>query len=422
MTTGPTSRTPDGLLTTFISLVGSQASIALSGFVFWALAARNFATDQVGIGFAMVTAMGLIAMVGVFGINTLLIERFRQIPDSDRRPLLAVGMVIAASGAALIATAWLTLASIFRLPGTLGHVSPASMGLLVVASAISAACVVFDHAALGLGSSRVQLWRNVIAALLRVAVLAAVIAAGRESGATIVVAWAVGLAVSLLTMFPSLSRRLPDFSKPVVRPSKRVIGEYWRVSLEHYGLTLVVTSGTLLLPLVVAATMPPDRTAYFGQAQLLASSLYAFPLFLSVSLFATASDGGDFRRDARRTILWGMVFSAAALAGAALLGRWVLGIFGAGYARESLPVLLILAAALPALVVRDHFVVLRRLQGRRRRVAVEALVWTAAEVTAAMLGARSGSLVMLCASWAVCTTVCALIVAPVLVRATRAAP
>lgn len=426
MTGGRISPKPDGLFATFASLVGSQASIAISGFVFWAIAARSFDTGQVGIGFALVTAVGVIALFGVFGVNTLLIERFKHVPESDRRSLLAASLTVGAGGSAAIATGLLVLSSVITLPGTLGHIPSTSMAAVIAAAGITAACVVFDHAAIGIGRSRVQLWRNMLAALLRVVVLAAAVALGARSGTIIVIAWAVGLAVSLLLLLPRLTRHLPSGTGTGTgagpRDQWRVMNDYWRVSLEHYGLTLAISSGTLLLPLVVAASMPPERTAYFGQAQLLTSSLYAIPLFLSVSLFATAGDAEGFRRDGRRTMSWGFAFSAAAILGAALLGRWVLAIFGSGYARESLPILLILLAALPALVVRDHFVVLRRLQGKRRRAAVEILLWTAAELTAAVIGAQSGSLVVLCASWAVCTTCCALIVAPVLVRSTRAAP
>ena len=94
-------------------------------------------------------------------------------------------------------------------------------------------------------------------------------------------------------------------------------------------------------------------------------------------------------------------------------------LFGAEYARASLPLLMLLLAAGPLLVIKDHFAVLRRLQGKRVPGVVAMALWTAAELTGAVIGGLSGSPAMLCLGWLVMSAACALIALPALLEATR---
>ena len=83
---------------------------------------------------------------------------------------------------------------------------------------------------------------------------------------------------------------------------------------------------------------------------------------------------------------------------------------------------MIILAAGPALVIKDHFVVLRRLQGMRRQGALTMALWSAAELTGALIGGLVGGMTMLCLGWLAMSTVCAVIALPVLIRAMRRQP
>ena len=82
----------------FASQVGSHVGGALLGLVFWMLAARAMTTEQVGLGAALVAAMTLLSMLGLFGVGTLLLERFKFVAVVDRWPLFSTGLAIAAIG------------------------------------------------------------------------------------------------------------------------------------------------------------------------------------------------------------------------------------------------------------------------------------------------------------------------------------
>ena len=381
---------PSRLLGVFASLVGSQLGGALFGVVFWILAARALTPEQVGVGAALVAAMNLLSTFGVLGIGTLLLERFNVVSITDRRALLSTGLGIAGMGGALVAAGWLGLSAPVHLSGALGDLSLSSALLLVGTAGVAATCSAFDQAVIGMGASSVQLRRNLLASIVRIAVLSGAIGLGVRSGQVILVSWTVGLVGSLLAT--PLRRHLPPHAPVTIRQRWHLVRNYWAPAMGHHGLTLALAASPLMLPVIVASLMPATQTAYFNQARLLTDTLLAVPFILTIALFATAEDLDGFRRKAPRTLIMGMVLALSIIVGGALFGRVVLLVFGTSYARESLPLLLLLLATGPALVIKDHFVVLRRLQGMRRQGALTMALWSAAELTGAVAGGLAGGI------------------------------
>jgi O-antigen/teichoic acid export membrane protein len=411
---------PSRLLGVFASLVGSQMGSAVLGLVFWTLAARALTPEQVGVGAALVAAMTLLSTVGVLGVGTLLLERFNVVSVTDRRALLSTGFGIAGMGGALVAAGWLALSALAHLSGVLGDLSLSSALLLVGTTGVAATCSAFDQAVIGMGVSNLQLRRNLVASILRIAVLSGAIGLDVRSGQVILVSWTVGFVGSLLAT--PLRRHLPPRARMTTGQRWHLVRNHWAVAMGHHGLTLAVSSSSLMVSVVVASLMSATQTAYFNQARLLADTMGALPYFLTLALFATAGSMEGFRRKAPRTLIMAMGLALSVILAAALLGRVLLLMFGASYAQESWPLLLLLVAAGPALVIKDHFVVLRRLQGMRRQGTLTMGLWTAAELTGAVAGGLVGGITMLCLGWLAMSTACALVALPVLLKAMRRQP
>ena len=411
---------PGRLLGVFASLVGSQLGGGVLGLVFWTLVARALTPEQVGVGAALVAAMTLLSTFGVLGIGTLLLERFKVASVTDRRALLSTGFGIAGMGGALVAAGWLGLSALAHLSGVLGDLSPSSALLLVGTTGIAATCSAFDQAVIGMGVSRLQLRRNLIASIVRIAVLSGEIALDVRSGQAVLIAWTVGLLGSLLAA--PLRRHLPPRARVTVRQRWQLVRNHWPVAIGHHGLTLAVASSSLMVPVVVASLMPATQTAYFNQANLLGGTLTALPYLLTLALFATAENAEGFRRKAPRTLIMGMVLALSIILAGALFGRVLLLMFGTSYSQKSWLLLLIILASGPGMVIKDHFVVLRRLQGRRRQGALTTALWSAAELTGAVVGGLVGGITMLCLGWLAMSTACALIALPVVIRAMRRQP
>jgi O-antigen/teichoic acid export membrane protein len=411
---------PSQLIGVFVSLVGSQMGGAVFGVVFWTLAARTLTPEQVGIGAALVAAMTLLSLFGVLGVGTLLLERFKVIPVAERRALFSTGLGIAGMGGALIAAGWLGLSALVHLSGALGGLSLTSAVLLIVTTAIAAACSAFDQAVIGMGASNLQLRRNLVASIVRIAVLVGAICLDIKTGQALLVAWTIGLVASLLAT--PLRRHLPTHARVNIRQRWHLVRDHWTVAVGHHGLTLAVASSSLTITVIVASLMSATQTAYFQQARLWAEPLLTLPYLLTIALFATAENMEGFRRKAPRTLMLAMVLELSVIVVGALFGRYLLMMFGGSYSQESFPLLLLLLATGPAAVIKDHFFVLRRLQGRRKQGAVTMGLWTAAELAGAIVGGLVGGMAMLCIGWLAMSSACALIALPVLLRAVRRQP
>ena len=283
---------PGRLVRIFASLVGTQLGGGALGLVFWTLAARALTPEQLGVGAALVAAMTLLSTLGVLGVGTLLLERFKVVSLTDRRALLSTGLGIAGMGGALVAAGWLGLSALAHLSGVLGHLSLSSALLLVGTTGIAATCYAFDQAVIGMGVSSLQLRRNLIASIVRIAVFAGAIGLDVRSGQAVLVSWTVGLVGSLLAT--PLRRHLPARARLTVRQRWHLVRNHWPVAIGHHGLTLAVSSNSLMLPVVVASLMPATQTAYFNQACLLGGTLTALPYLLTLALFATVENAGRF--------------------------------------------------------------------------------------------------------------------------------
>jgi hypothetical protein len=411
---------PGRLVGVFVSLVGSQLGGGVLGIVFWTLAARAFTPEQLGVGAGLVAAMTLLSWFGVLGVGTLLLERFQLVVATDRRALVGTGLGIAGMGGALVAGGWVVLSARLHLSGVLGDLSLSSALLLVGTTGIAATCYAFDQAVIGIGVSRLQLRRNLIASVVRIAVLASAIGLDVRSGQAVFVSWTVGLVGSLLAT--PLGRHLPPRARVTIRQRWHLVRNHWPVAIGHHGLTLAVASSSLMVPVVVASLMPATETAYFNQANLLAGTLTALPYLLTLALFATAENVEGFRRRAPQTLIIGMLLALSLILVGALFGRILLLISGFSYSQKSWPLLLLILAAGPAVVIKDHFVVLRRLQGMRRQGAVTIGLWSAAELTGAVVGGLLGGTTTLCFGFLAMSVTCALIALPALIRAIRRPP
>ncbi|OBG42611.1 hypothetical protein A5672_11460 [Mycobacterium alsense] len=390
------------------------------GLAFWTLAARMLTPEQLGTGAGLVAAMTLLSTFGVLGISTLLLERFKAVSVTDRRALVSTGLGVAGLGGTFVAAGWLAVSAPLHLSGVLGDLPPTTALLLVGTTGIAATCGAFDQAVLGMGASSLQLRRNLLASILRIAVLLGAIALDIRTGQAILVSWAVGFAGSLVAT--PLRRHLPPRARVTIGQRWHLVRDHWAVAMGHHSLTLAVSSSSLMLPVVVASLMSATQTAYFNQARLLADTIVALPYLLTLALFATAESVDGFRRKAPRTLVMGMVLALSFIVVGALFGRILLLLFGVNYSQESWPLLVIILAACPGMVIKDHFVVLRRLQGMRRQGAVTMALWSAAELTGAVIGGLTGGMTMLCAGWLAMSTGCALIALPVLIKAIRTPP
>ena len=100
----------------------------------------------------------------------------------------------------------------------------------------------------------------------------------------------------------------------------------------------------------------------------------------------------------------------------------VLRIFGPAYAMNGTTALRLLVLVGPAYVIKDHYVAIRRAQGRLGHAAKVMAAGTCAEAAGAALGGIYWGMTGLCIGWAIAASGEAVVLLPAVIRVFRRDP
>jgi O-antigen/teichoic acid export membrane protein len=406
------------------SLVGTQALTSVLGLVFWALAARTFATSALGVAGAMTALTTLLASLGSLGLGTLLIARLPHTAAEDRRLLVRTCLTVAGAGggllAALVPLVGIGLLHIDSLRPIAG--SAWAYGGLVAGTAVLAVVMVLDQAVLTVGIGSLQTERNVAASLCKIIVLVALPAVGLTDGPSIVLATTVG-SVASLPLVALRSRR--GHARPGGRRRALIdiamVRGLARAAVSHHALNTTLQSTLQILPVLVTVLVSVRDNAYFTTALMVCGFVFALPYAIAIGVFASAR--GQAREVVARLPLTIGLSAAVSLTAYAVmfpLAAPVLTVFGGEYAAGGADLLRVLALAGVPFVIKDHFVALRRVQGRTTSAVGVLAAFLAVELAAAAVGAIQGGTFGLCAAWVGVLGVEAVVLAVPLTLAFRA--
>jgi O-antigen/teichoic acid export membrane protein len=371
------------------SLFGSTILTAGIGAVYWALAARVFQPNAVGLGAAAISSMQLIAQLSTFGLGTVLMGELAAHHPSQRSLIgsaLVVTMAIGAALATVFATvAGLILPQLSDLRGALG------VALFAVGVAVTAAGLVLDQALLGLLRGGMQLLRNGIASVTKLIALIVIALAilDRSNGLALLLTWVIGGAVSMLVL-ATLRRGNPGASS---RPIWRAIDGVAALAIRHHALNLAILAPGLLLPLVITAVLSTEANAYFYIAYLIASFAAAIPAAFATAVYAAgARDVDSLAARVRLAIgicagvgvAWNLFLFVAA--------EPVLSIFGPAYASHAILLLRLFGLGLFAITINSLFVPITRVERRFLRGTVLMVLSMLIEFVVVVVGARLGGL------------------------------
>jgi O-antigen/teichoic acid export membrane protein len=401
------------LFSTFANVAGAQLLTAILGLAYWPIGTHFFSPREVGIASAATSTAALVTTVGVLGIATLLVAEIRAVRPSDQRMAISTGMVIAGAVALVLSIGTVALAPLLgKSVAAIGE-DPLVALLFVVGTVVMVAADAFDNAAIGLRSGRVRVLRPVLASTLKLLVIGALIATGLRSGAGLVFAWAAALVISLAVGWRMLGVDRTPRHRSGLQPRLDLVRRYRLLAFQHHVLNLSISSVSYVLQVVAALLVLPTELAYFATAQVVSSVVGLVPYLFAFSLFAeAANDEGLLRRLIRRTFPLGLLASFLAVVVAEVTAPLVLRLFGPEYAAHGTTVLrLLLLSALPY-VVKDHYVAVRRAQGRLGSATRVLSLATVGEVGAGIVGGVLWGLNGLALGWAAAATIEALLLLP----------
>ncbi|MCA1666945.1 MAG: hypothetical protein LC793_05980, partial [Thermomicrobia bacterium] len=377
------------------------------------LATRVFVPEAVGFASASIAAMTLLGSASMLGLGTLLMGELPRHRGGEL-PLITAALLITGAVGGMLGLLFALIMPIFSPDFRVLAANWENAMLFTSGVALTAVTLVLDKALIGLLRGSVQLWRNTIFAVTKLAALAlAALWLSKRFGLTIYATWTLGNLISLLLLaaFGAIKRVPLKQYVPQWRPL-RGLG---RAALGHHGLNLALQLAALALPIVVTLVLSATANAYFYTAWLIAGFIFTGSYSLSLVLYAVgAADEALLRRKVRFTL----AFAAGAdlIANGVLLmsAGWILRIFGHAYATEATWTLRILGLGALPLIIKDHYVAICRVRRRAGRAALLVIIGSALELGLAALGARLGGLRGLSIGWL--TGVCieaALMVRPV---------
>lgn len=367
------ARTP--LLANAYALLFSNAAASGLGFIYWALAARFYPAEVVGVNSAAVAALLFLTGIGGLYLDGALVRFIPRAGHRARRLILGAYLVSACM--ALLAGVTFLLGLDFWAPD-LGFLraGPGWFALFVAATIASTLFLLQDGALTGL---RYTVWvpvENSAYALLKIGLLLLFASRIPESG--IFLSWTIPLVVMLLPVnwliFRHLLPRHIQQNEGLALPLER--GQIVHYSGGLYVGFLFSLAASKLLPVIVLGYVGSAASAYFYLPWMIASALQLITPSMTTSLTVEgARDPSQLAAYSRRIMIQaaGIVVPAslAVFAGAPLLLR----LFGADYAANGTLLMRLLALATIPHVVTGLYLGVSRVQRRVGQVvAVQATI------------------------------------------------
>lgn len=371
-----------------IYLILNSLVPAVTGFVFWTVAARLYTTAEIGLASAVISIMTLLMLLSSLGLEVGLI---RFIPQSGGGATDLINTCFTVAG--MVA---LVVSGVFVLG--LGIWAPALVQMqqnfilpivFVLFTVVFAVYSLLHHTFVARRKSEFAVMQTGVFSVLRFAPL--ILLCGYLQGFGIFVAWGIALLIAMFSGFIMLKRIQPDYHS-YFRVNTRVIKDIGHFSIGNYLANLLWMTPGLVLPLMVVNLLDAESGAYFYIGWAVASIILLIPPALSLSLFAEGSNNKKaLEANVARSLKMTILLVAPAIAVCFPLGEKILSLFGKNYADSSVHLLWLLAvAALPASINQVYFSVQRVRERVRNMVAINLFITVVTLVLSYFLIPRMG--------------------------------
>jgi O-antigen/teichoic acid export membrane protein len=367
---------------------------AVLGFGYWWLAARLFPPEAIGRAAALLSVMGLFALLGDAGLGTLLVGELGRYSTRVR------GLVGAAAVAGMALAVVLALAFVLGAP-LIGHktlIDDWFEGLLfVVGGGLTVFSTVGGQAFLGTLNGIGRMIQGVLFSVIKLALIGVTAAAGAVDDTAILLTWVMALVASWigvdLATRGSARRMLgiPDFG---------LLHTLRRKVLGHYALDVALQGPGLVVPYLVVVLLTPTTTAAFAVVWMLISTASVIPALLATVLFPVVRASPDqFRHHFLLSLTASLLFSLAGAVFVLVYSREILAIFNPAYPDIAGSGLRFLGFSLLGSTLKFHACTLARLSDAMRRASVWFMLGGLLELGFAVAGAKLGGLEGLVVGW-----------------------
>lgn len=298
-----------------IYISASSIMRAISGFIFWNIAARLYPPEDVGIASALISAINLIFMISLLGLDFSLIRfypEYRERAAGSALILTLVTSVIVSMMYALIMGRSESLRGIFSTKFLL---------LFMLFSMTATAYNIFALHAIAKRRAEHSFVQSILFAV-RFLFLFTLVSLGAVG---VVSAFGLGLALGVLYGLVAINDIKLKFDFEYLKAS-------FKFSLGNYIASLANNVPNYLMPTVALKTLGEKEAAYFYIAFMVGSLVLFVPNAISTSFFVEGSYGlKDMRRTLKKVVTFSYLYLTIATVFVWLFGKFILGFFGEEY-------------------------------------------------------------------------------------------
>jgi O-antigen/teichoic acid export membrane protein len=356
-----------------LALITSSGLTSGMGLLYWILAARLYPASVVGTNSAWLSAMTLLAGIAELSLHTAMT---RFIPTAGRatRQLVSVVYVVTV-GLSLLAGVLYTLLTRTLFAGRAGVLtSTVSIAAFTLATAICCLFALQDSVLTGLRQVRWVIAENAIFALVKIVLLVALLPVLPLYG--VFVSWLIGMLVVLVPLTFLIFRRFLASHMAVAPTIEAItfplIARFVGGNYVAYLFSLFSTWG---LPILVAAQLGSEATAYFYLPWSISESLMLVAANMATSMTVEASSDQAqlhvYLRQVRSTVAR-MIIPAVIIV--ELVAPYALLVFGRNYSEAGTMLLrLLVLCAIPNMIVSTFTGVARVRRSIRGLILVQAV-------------------------------------------------
>jgi O-antigen/teichoic acid export membrane protein len=338
------------LYRTGYSLLVATSATALLGIVYWALAARLYPAEAVGLASALVAALLLVAGVCQLGLGPAL-TRFVPVAGAGT-PRLVVACYLVTIGVTALGALALALTSTWWSADLSFLASDPLWTIGFVVTAVTWSIFMLEDSVLtGLRQAPWIVLENVAYALAKIPLL--VILSGAATVSAIFVSWTAPAAVIVIPVSVLIFRRLIPGRAASTGTSPVRRANLLRFVGGNYPALLFYLASNMLLPIVVTNLEGAETNAYFYIAWTLSNGLQLIALNFMTSLTVEGSaDEVSLHQHARRALVHTLRLVVPAVAIVVVCAPWILALFGPAYSENATSMLrLLVLSAVPNVFV-----------------------------------------------------------------------
>jgi O-antigen/teichoic acid export membrane protein len=331
------------------------------GYLFWVIATHAYSPEKIGIASAAISAGTLVAIVSDLGVRSLMMQTLPKLRES-RAWSAQVSAGIFLSGTSTVLGAIVALIAFRLWSPTLSRGFANDWGLaFTLLAATFTLGMLLDGIATAERRGTQLVLRNIAAALVKLALIAAAPLLYLKSGQTIVLAAALGQLVACLygllwqlrSAHPGWAFSLGELGSTVRSIRRGLIG--------HHILGLSGYLPIYVIPLEVVARLGATENAYMTLTWMVGGVFFVISPTVGSMLFVQARwEPAALRAAITRSIslIAVLLFPVALLS--VIFGQFILSLFGHAYAQNGYGLLCVLAlSTLPDAITNIYTGVLR---------------------------------------------------------------